>query len=349
MAPANRYWPCWTLPLCAEVKKHPSDKTPLRHQWRRWWMNRLPSSDTLVLTHRNVYILPTRAGVMLGLTLLLLLVASINYQLNLGYLLTFLLAGCSTVALHVTHNNLRGVQLKLAPHDPIFAGHPMGLDIDVQAPGRRARYALNLRWAAPPEDTCEPPDGAWADIPEQANTTASLSMPAPQRGWHTVPAIKVESLFPMGIFRVWSWWRPAGKILVYPAPENPAPPLPASAGQEDATIGTQAFQGDELDNLRPWRNGDPLNRVVWKKAAKQPEQDNWVSRDASTTEVGHLWLATSTCGASGKEAQMSRLCAWVLDADKRGLEYGLKLPTQTIPLGQGTTHRQQCLEALALC
>lgn len=303
----------------------------------------------MVLTHRNVYILPTRAGLMLGLTLLLLLVASINYQLNLGYLLTFLLAGCAVVALHVTHNNLRGVQLKLAPHGPIFAGRTMVLGVDMHAPGRRARYALNLRWAAPPKGTDEPTDGAWADVPAQTNATISLALQAPQRGWHAVPAIMVQSRFPMGVFRAWSWWRPATKVLIYPAPESPAPPLPAGSGQEDSTAGTQALPGDEWDNLRPWRQGEPLNRVVWKKAAKQPEQDNWISRDVSTTEVGHLWLIPSTCGPSGKEAQLSRLCAWVLEADKRGVEYGLKLSMQTIPLGQGPTHRQQCLEALALC
>ncbi|MGH6625816.1 MAG: DUF58 domain-containing protein, partial [Burkholderiaceae bacterium] len=33
---------------------------------QRWWQARLPLSDEITLTQRNVYILPTRAGVMLG-------------------------------------------------------------------------------------------------------------------------------------------------------------------------------------------------------------------------------------------------------------------------------------------
>ena len=69
--------------------------------WRRrvkgWWEARLPRADTHELTQRNVYILPTRAGFMFALTLLTLLLASINYQLNLGYVLTFLLAGSGVV------------------------------------------------------------------------------------------------------------------------------------------------------------------------------------------------------------------------------------------------------------
>ncbi len=73
-----------------------------------WFLSRRPPSDIVELTQRNVYIVPTRAGWMLAATLLVLLIASINYQLNLGYLLTFMLAGCVAVGMHVGHATLRG-------------------------------------------------------------------------------------------------------------------------------------------------------------------------------------------------------------------------------------------------
>ncbi|MGH8821536.1 MAG: DUF58 domain-containing protein, partial [Rhodoferax sp.] len=85
----------------------------VRARVHSWWQSRLPLTDTFTLTQRNVYILPTRAGFMLGATLALLLVASINYQLNLGYLLTFLLAGSAVVGMHVCHGTLRGITLSL--------------------------------------------------------------------------------------------------------------------------------------------------------------------------------------------------------------------------------------------
>ena len=93
-----------------------------RRRFRAWWQARLPLVDTYTLTQRNVYILPTRPGFMLGLTLLILLVGSINYQLNLGYLLTFLLAGSAVVGMHVCHATLRGLTLNLLPPPPQFAG-----------------------------------------------------------------------------------------------------------------------------------------------------------------------------------------------------------------------------------
>ena len=65
----------------------------IRGRIRRWFENRLPRSDSWVLTQRNLYILPTKAGWGFCVTLLVMLLASVNYQLNLGYALTFLLGG----------------------------------------------------------------------------------------------------------------------------------------------------------------------------------------------------------------------------------------------------------------
>ena len=70
---------------------------PTRSRWRQRlhnWVTRgqVPGAEH-TLGHRNIYVLPSAAGCMLAATLLVLLVASINFQLNLGYLLTFLLAG----------------------------------------------------------------------------------------------------------------------------------------------------------------------------------------------------------------------------------------------------------------
>ena len=54
-------------------------------------------------------------------------------------------------------------------------------------------------------------------------------------------------------------------------------------------------------------------------------------------------------GAFDAEHKLSRLCAWVLMADKQQLDYGLRLPLREIKPGSGEAHKRQCLEALALC
>ena len=116
----------------------------LRRRFQRWWQARLPLSDTLQLTQRNVYILPTSSGWMLALTLVVLLVASINYQLNLGYLLTFLLAGSAVVGMHLCHANLRGLTLHLKAPEPHFLGTSAAFEIQLSSDRKSPRYGIAL-------------------------------------------------------------------------------------------------------------------------------------------------------------------------------------------------------------
>src|SRR5213075_2689873 len=105
---------------------------------------RLPLSDTMTLTQRNVYILPTRPGFMMLATLLVLVIASINYQLNLGYLLTFLLTGCGVVGMHVCHGTLRGLTMNLSTPDPQFAGVSATLRITLINERKSIRHGIGL-------------------------------------------------------------------------------------------------------------------------------------------------------------------------------------------------------------
>jgi len=325
----------------------------LLHPWShvrarlgRWWQARLPVSDSLTLTQRNVYILPTRPGFMLGATLLVLLVASINYQLNLGYLLTFLLAGSAMAGMHVAHGTLRGLTLHLATPDPHFCGTNALLQITLGSDRRSPRHGIGLSVLGSGQ-------WAWCDVPAQGSSVVQVAFPASQRGLHPVPTLTAETRFPLGTFRVWTLWRPAAQMLVYPTPEPFAPPLPAGEPRAGGAATAQRQSSGEFDGVRSYRRGDPLKLVVWKKIAKTGEL---VSRDALQTQRLALWLDLAQTGSSSGhggthtlEHKLSRLCAWVLQADKLELDYGLRLAGVEIQPGHGAAHRKRCLEALALC
>ena len=316
-----------------------------RQRLMHWWQARLPLNDTLLLTQRNVYILPTGAGWMLALTLLVLLVASINFQLNLGYLLTFLLAGCAVAGVHVCHATLRGLTLHLQPPQPQFLGQSTTLEVQLGSTRKTPRHAVELAVQG---------SGQWAvtDVPAQGSARLQVAFAPARRGLQSVPVLAAQTYFPLGTFRVWTVWRPAAQVLVYPAPEAPAPPLPqaqAAAGQHSGVLHPEA---GEYDGVRPYRRGDAIQRVVWKKAAQAlaAGSDALVSRDTQPASArSALWLAHDHTGLQDFEARLSRLTAWVLLADRLGLEYGLRLPTATVPPGSGSAQRLRCLEALALC
>ncbi|MCM2252226.1 MAG: DUF58 domain-containing protein [Ramlibacter sp.] len=314
----------------------------VRRRFRAWWEARLPLADRIELTQRNVYILPTRPGFMLVLTLLVLLVGSINYQLNLGYLLTFLLAGSTVVGMYVCHGTLRGLTLNLAPPDPQFAGDSATLSIVLTNERRSVRYGIGLAVL----DSTRADRWVWTDVPALGQSTVQVAFRPARRGLHRVPPLTAETRFPLGTFRVWNVWRPAARVLVYPAPEALPPPLPPGEPRAGGGASAKLRSTGEFDGVRAYRRGDPLKLVVWKKAAKA---DELVSRDSEQAQRYELWLDYAQAGPQDAEHRLSRLTAWVLQAERLGLDYGLRLPRQQIAPACGEPHKRRCLEALATC
>ena len=316
---------------------------PARRRWRAWWQARVPRTDTLVLTQRNVYILPTRAGWVFAGLLLLLLLASINYQLSLGYVLTFALAGAGVVSMHVTHATLRGLTLHLNPVAPAHAGEAAALNVTLTSPGT-ARWGIGLA----PEGGPSAPR-VWVDVAPGAQAAAELSFVPPRRGLHDAPALVAETRFPFGLFRAWALWRPAARLLAYPAPERPAAALPGARTAAGGRAASRTTQGADFEGIRAYRRGDPLKLVVWKKAARALETGGELAiRDGSAAVQRELWLEWQQCAGLAAEDRLSRLAAWVLAAHRAGATYGLQLPGLVLPPAQGEAQRRACLEALAL-
>jgi uncharacterized protein (DUF58 family) len=102
----------------------------------------------------------------------------------------------------------------------------------------------------------------------------------------------------------------------------------------------------EFEGVRAYRRGDPLKLVVWKKAAKTNEL---VSRDTLQAQRYELWLDFAAAGHHDVEHKLSRLTAWALQADKLGVDYGLRLPHMQVKPASGEAHKRRVLEALATC
>ena len=332
----------WALTMQAVPHLNPLGY--VRRRFQAWWQARLPFCDSTTLTQRNVYILPTRPGFMLAATLLVLLVSSINYQLNLGYLLTFLLAGSAVVGMHICHGTLRGMTMNLVAPSPEFMGASAVIGVNVVSNRKRWRHGIGV-------SVLGQKAWSWTDVAPLSSSLVHVAFKPLQRGLQRVPSLTAETRFPLGTFRVWTVWRPAAQVLVYPAPEKHPPPLPPGEPKSGQASHAQRSSSGDFDGVRPYRRGDPLRQIVWKKAAKA---DELVSRNAEQTQAYELWLDSAQTGLPAstpaqQEARLSRLCAWVLQAEKSGLTYGLRLGSALVKPGTGDAHKRRCLEMLALC
>ena len=299
---------------------------------------RAPESGPITLGHRRVYILPTRRGVMFGVTLLIMRVGSIHYVLSLGFMLTFLLAGMALAGMVHTVRNLARVTVVTGRTESVFAGESAQFRLFLENVAPWERPAVMVRHDA---------SGAQivTDVPAMGSADVVLPVPAARRGWVPLGRVSLETRFPLGLFRAWSVVRPDCRCLVYPRPEKF--PLPPSS--PDAHYGTRKAEAqgtDDYSGLRAYQPADSPRHVAWKQVARS---DTMLTKQFSGDASSELWLDWSALPVGlDLEARLSRLAGWVLAAEAAGLSYGLRLPHTQVAPGHGDTHRTDCLTALAL-
>jgi len=312
---------------------------------RAQWRTKTTARDTgsVLLNQRRVYILPTRAGLAFCALLLVLLIGSINYNLGLGFGLTFVAGACAIVDMVQTTRNLAGLVLSPGRAPDVYAGEDAPFELRVENPTRLARYAVWIDFEHVPE-----PRQA-IDVPAGGSTTLVLRTATRARGWMRPPRVRLATHFPLGLFRAWSWWQPDSRALVYPFPEQDAPPLPMLG--RPSPDGAGSTGSDDFAGVRSYQPGDPLRHLAWRQIARlDPELGGQlVTKHFEGGTVDELVLDFGALPAQlDVELRLARMARWVLEAEQRALPYGFILGHIRYPVALGTAHQAACLRALAL-
>lgn len=311
------------------------------------WLFQLRDAEPgeVFLNQRRVFILPTKPGLGLGAMLVVLFIGSINYNLSLGFALTFLLAGCAVIDMHLTFRNLAHLYLSAGRAPAVFVGEEAPFELHLVNRRKHDRYAIWLGFIGEGlPDLAKP-----ADVPAHGSCRMVLSAPARQRGWLPAPRVRLQTRFPLGLLRAWSYWQPDAQALVYPRPEENAPPLPVTSEmQEDG----QGHAGqDDFAGIRAYQAGDSMKRLAWRQIARLDAEVNGtlVSKHFEGGSASELQLDFSRLPRGmDTESKLSRLTSWVNEAELRGLPYAFRLGHVSIPSAIGPAHQAACLRALAL-
>ncbi len=323
----------WTFPKPAFLQLNAAASRRVRR-----WARKRQGADAVRtrLDARRIYILPTGMGLVFALMTFVMLLGSMNYNNNLSFGLTFLLVGVGLVAMHQCQRNLVGLTLDFAGTDPVFAGQSAQFRFAIGNRARNTRFRLWLR-----NDTAAT---APQDIPAGQSRLFTLPVPTTQRGWVRLDRYGIRSMFPFELFRAWAWLHMDIRGLVYPTPAEHAPPPPASQSalghrQHDAR-GEEDFAG-----LRKFHPGDSPRNVAWKAYARN---EQLLSKQFAGADTSSQWFDFDTVETADLEERLSILTRWVIDADRKMEDYGLRMPGVAIAPAHGEAHRHACLEALAL-
>lgn len=309
-----------------------------RSVWEGWLNRRLPATRALNLSHRSIFIVPTKAGFLFIALLVVMLLTGINYQNSLIYALVFWLFSLSLVAMLLTFRNLANLRIRAgnAPH--CFAGDNVALPIFLSA-NKRVHESLYLAFANT--------EGVLVRVSAKEELEVRLHYHAQQRGRLNVERIAIESRFPLGLFRAWSWVKLDFHGLVYPKPEPSAMLFAEGSGleQKDGEQALNARGEQDFYGLRNYQPGDSLKRIAWKQVA---QGKGMISKEFAQPSHAQCVFSYQSLAQYPVETRLSRLCAWLLDAEAQGWQYGLEMPQQNFALNSGAEHLQQCLTALAI-
>jgi uncharacterized protein (DUF58 family) len=314
----------------------------LKLKFQSWLFRPKIERGAITLTQRRIFIIPTKQGFTLVFVLVLMLLGDINYNLSLGYVLTFLLTMMAVMSMLHAFRDLAHMEIRPGRAEPVFCGEVAQFMLHFDNRSKLPRYQLCLVQAG---------TSFWKnantplqfDAPARQDTEVAFSLPATRRGWLQPGRLRLYTEFPLGLFYCWSYLHFDTRCLVYPKPLDDAP-LP-SGSSPDGT-GKRSVAGDEdFSGLRKYTAGDALPRIAWKAYARERGLQ---VKQFSTPLGEELLLDFSDTPDRNEEEKLARMTRWVLDAEAQGLRYGLRMPDGELPSSNGLAHRDECLRKIAL-
>lgn len=289
------------------------------------------------LNRSNLYMLPTQHGLIFALVLLAMLLIAVNYANTLAYIMTFLLVSLVLVSMLFTHRNLSGIEVSTGRCMKAFAGSSLNYQVCLQNHSDRQRHDVGIDIDGEQGQRLNLQPGELVCIPCEVNTV--------RRGWVMLPAVQVNTRYPLGIMFSWSRaYQEGRKCLVYPKPGPLLPFPPGTGGEVSDNLLTQAAGHDDFAGLRVYREGDALQHVDWKAYARGKGMHTKEFAAGQTPQ-----LEFSMQHLQGDiESRISLITRWVIEANSLGARFELSLPGKKIPPDTGNQHMEHCLRELAL-
>lgn len=302
---------------------------------QKYWAARHQAELPVTLTRQRIFILPTKAGLVFGLLLMAMLVAAINYTNNLAFLLVFILGSVAIISAIHAYAVLAGLVVVNGHLGPVFCGQPAPLTLTLELQGRWRPAFIGQGTNLVP-----------LPMAHEGPQPVQLSIPAVHRGPLPLGLLVIQTYYPLGLFRAWSPLILPIVGLVYPQSIAPhALDLRHGTGL-DGEDNLHLRSRGEFSGLRSYRPEDGPTRIYWKASARGSGLQAKEYEEHQGAQI--LSLDWDQVRGPDYEQRISRMTGLVLEAEKQGLDYELRLPGQHIASSSGPGHMHACLQALAL-
>ncbi|RCU50316.1 DUF58 domain-containing protein [Corallincola holothuriorum] len=302
-----------------------------------WLVRRIPASEEIALSQRNIFIFPSNFGWAYLLTTLAVYLLGTNYSNNLALFLAFFLVSIFVGSIWHSFRNLSGLHLSSESASEGYVGDYGSFYVRAKASQPHIQIALKFGTETASYVTLTEPEVARVTVVKRLT----------RRGRFKPGRLTLESYYPLGLFRTWTHLDLGQTTLAYPKPIGCQLPLRGSQSglnQDEGETAT-AKGNEEFESLRSYQAGESLRQVAWKQYA---QGRGMMTKQFEQPEQETCWLVLMHTPGRDIEERLSKLCYRVQELSRQGGLYGLDLGTERITPSLGEKHRQTCLKALAL-
>jgi len=292
---------------------------------------------------------PTSAFWVFVTTVPLLGVAALNTGNNALYLLLALTLGAFVASGVFSRHTLSRLRVRMAPPVEVFAGAPVGVQLEV---------SNHSPWVPAALVVCRldgmPGRAVVARVPPRRSATVSVPTVFPRRGRYALPAIWVEVRLPLGFFVKSVRWAQSGEVLVYPRRVRAGTARWSGlARREQTAVPGRGRRGGDVEQLREFRSGDDRRDIHWKQTARQ-QRLIVVERRERALPSRYLVLDRQLPRRGDPtllqrfEDLVSEVASSAVEQLHRGEPVGLVVGSSITAPGAGSVHARRLLERLAL-
>lgn len=233
------------------------------------------------------------------------------HNFNIVYITLFVIFSLAISSCYFGRINLYNLALITLPQERIFAKTPSKLKWRIINNASNPAYDITYKINSSKQHF------KW--IEQEA--LLSLSPVFEKRGSTPYPDIHIESRFPLLHVRFLKLEKTAGKLMIYPQ---------AYGIDLNKYLKEQAsYYGERSDfeGLRSFESSDSPSLIHWPSLAQAGEM---MSRNFSyVSQVQTLYFDFMSC-ADDDEARLSQLCLWILECEKQGRHFSIKMPNEIL-------------------
>ncbi len=312
---------------------------------QNWLLRRVSLKGSAVLRPRDIYILPTKEGLLFAIFAFILLAAAINFNNSLVFFSTFMMVGIGLVSMHMTQKNLLKLELSISHVKPVFCFQNLSFpviikqSVDKLTSSQSDNYSIEIQFSHQSDKN----QTQFFDVLASETTQLPLSLTATKRGLLQLPPLTLSTRYPLGLFRAWTNIQLFNDAVIYPKPADKLNHKNISAsGSDDQGITGHGF--DDFSGFKSYQAGEPLSHIHWKAYARE---QGLLTKTFTGGSSHEYWLDWNDLN-SDTETRLSELCRLIIEAEEQGDRYGLILPGVKININQGQQHQHKCLKSLAL-